>query len=93
MTGQTTFLILAPWFESMTIDLGRNKTLKVTSTGGNRDTAYHVQSVKVNGMQWDKQWVAWDDIFADSGTLEYVLGREPAAWANGDLAPSPASAS
>jgi putative alpha-1,2-mannosidase len=91
MTGQTTFLILAPWFSSMTISLGANKTLSVTSTGGNRDTAYYVQSLKVNGRPWDKQWVTWQDIFANGGTLEYVLGGSPREWATGDVPPSPAS--
>ncbi|CZT44351.1 uncharacterized protein RSE6_04506 [Rhynchosporium secalis] len=31
---QTTFLIHSPWSESMTIDLGTGKRLKVTSIGG-----------------------------------------------------------
>jgi putative alpha-1,2-mannosidase len=91
MTGQTTFLILVPWFSSMSISLGGNKTLSVTSTGGNRDTAYYVQSLKVNGRPWDRQWVTWQDIFANGGTLEYVLGGSPREWATGDVPPSPAS--
>jgi putative alpha-1,2-mannosidase len=91
MTGQTTFLILAPWFESMTMSLGENKTLNVTSTGGKRDSAFYVQSLKVNGKPWAKAWVAWDDIFAKGGTLEYVLGNTPTGWDTGDLPPSPAS--
>jgi hypothetical protein len=36
MTGQTTFLVLAPWFKSMTLDLGPGKTLKITTTGGDQ---------------------------------------------------------
>jgi putative alpha-1,2-mannosidase len=91
MTGQTTFLILVPWFSSMSISLGGNKTLSVTSTGGNRYTAYYVQSLKVNGRPWDRQWVTWQDIFANGGTLEYVLGGSPREWATGDVPPSPAS--
>lgn len=34
ITGQTTFLIHSPWFESLTIDLGGGKQLRVTATGG-----------------------------------------------------------
>lgn len=49
LTGQTTFLIASPWF-SMSIDLGTGKTLNITHTGGNSDTAYYVQSLKVNGF-------------------------------------------
>jgi putative alpha-1,2-mannosidase len=94
MTGQTTFLILAPWFEEMTISLGDDKSLSITSTGGgDRNSAFYVQSLKVNGKAWDKSWVTWDDVFANGGTLEYVLGNRPVEWATGELPPSPASGS
>lgn len=91
LTGQTTFLIVAPWFDAMSISLGENKTLHITSAGGNRESAYYVQSLKVNSQPWNKQWLAWDDVFAQGGTLEYVLGDNPTAWATGELPPSPAS--
>ncbi|KAK5697580.1 hypothetical protein LTR97_007718 [Elasticomyces elasticus] len=91
MTGQTTFLVGSPWFENMSINLGENKTLTVTSTGGNADTAYYVQSLEVNGQCWDKAWLTWNDVFANGGRLDFVLGAEPVLWANGTLPPSPAS--
>ncbi|KAJ4374040.1 hypothetical protein N0V83_002779 [Neocucurbitaria cava] len=91
LTGQTTFLILSPWFESMTINLGDGKTLQVTTTGGDRYAAPYVQSLKVNGEDWDKAWVTWEDVFANGGTMEYVLGENQVHWATGDLPPSPAS--
>ena len=91
MTGQTTFLIVSPWFDSMTINLGTGKMLTVTSTGRDRDSAIYVQSLKVNGMPWDKAWVTWDDIFANGGTLDYILGDQAVDWATGAVPPSPAS--
>lgn len=91
VTGQTTFLVGSPWFEHLSIDLEDGKTLTVTSTGGNRETAFYVQSLKVNGDAWDKAWVTWDDIFANGGRLDFVLGEQPTRWANGTLPPSPAS--
>ncbi|KAK3110350.1 hypothetical protein LTR53_015441, partial [Teratosphaeriaceae sp. CCFEE 6253] len=91
ITGQTTFLIGSPWFEHLSIKLGENKTLTVTSTGGNADTAYYVQSLKVNGQCWERAWLTWEDVFAHGGTLDFVLGSEPMLWANGTLPPSPAS--
>lgn len=93
LTGQTTFLIGSPWFEYLKIDLGGNTTLVITSEGGNADTAYYVQSLKVNGNAWDRAWVTWDDVFASGGQLDFVLGEEPVRWANGTLPPSPASES
>ncbi|KAI9750507.1 MAG: hypothetical protein M4579_006443 [Chaenotheca gracillima] len=92
VTGQTTFLIASPWFSSLTLALSGSKTVKITSTGGNSDTAYHVQSLKVNGRAWTQSWLVWDDIFANGGTMDFVLGSEPQDWTNGGaLPPSPAS--
>lgn len=93
VTGQTTFLIHSPWFESLTIDLGGSKKLHITSTGGdgNGDERIYVQGLKVNGKEWKKNWLVWDDIFANGGTLEFKLGANPSNWTTGELPPSPAS--
>ncbi|RHZ59768.1 hypothetical protein CDV55_105237 [Aspergillus turcosus] len=93
ITGQTTFLIHSPWFESLTIDLGGGKELRVTATGGdgNGDSKIYVQSLKVNGKQWRKNWLTWGDIFEKGGTLEFELGESPSDWFTGELPPSPAS--
>ncbi|KAK5136210.1 hypothetical protein LTR08_003817 [Meristemomyces frigidus] len=91
MTGQDFFLIGSPWFERLEIQLGTNKSLIVTSTGGDADTAYYVQSLTVNGKPWDRAWVTWEEVFADGGRMDFVLGSEPMRWANGTLPPSPAS--
>ncbi|CAJ2512905.1 Uu.00g010240.m01.CDS01 [Anthostomella pinea] len=91
ITGQTTFLIGSPWFADLTIDLGGGKSLVVTATGGDDEGAIYVQSLQVNGAAWDKAWVAWEDVFADGGTLDFVLGSEPADWATGEAPPSPAT--
>lgn len=91
ITGQTTFLILAPWFEKMTINLGNDKTLVISTTGDDHKNAPYVQSLRVNGEAWDKSWVTWDDVFAGGGTLDFVLGADKIEWSTGDLPPSPAS--
>ncbi|CAI7668946.1 unnamed protein product [Penicillium pancosmium] len=93
ITGQTTFLIHSPWFESMTIDLGAGRTLEILSTGGdgNGDSDYYVQSLKVNGKTWEKNWLTWDDVFAQGGKLEFELGPTAVNWTSGVLPPSPAS--
>lgn len=91
MTGQTTFLVLAPWYEKMAISLGDDKTLIISTTGGDRESVPYVQSLKVNGKPWDKSWVTWEDVFASGGTLEFVFGADKVEWSTGDLPPSPAS--
>ncbi|KAI2465099.1 glycoside hydrolase family 92 protein [Annulohypoxylon bovei var. microspora] len=92
LTGQTTFLVGSPWFSNLAIDLGSGNKLAITTAGGDAES-YYVQSLKVNGQTWDKSWVTWDDVFANGGTMDFVLGSEPADWATGDLPPSPATES
>jgi hypothetical protein len=97
LTGQTTFLIHSPWFTNLTIWLGNNKTLRITSTGGtvagHPSDAIYVQSLKVNGEAWNQNWLTWYDVFADGGTMDFVLGTAMMPWdAQGAPPPSPASA-
>ncbi|APA07096.1 hypothetical protein sscle_02g018660 [Sclerotinia sclerotiorum 1980 UF-70] len=101
ITATPNFLITSPWFESTTIDLGPSdsapydrKKLTITSTGGdgNGDNDIYVQSLKVNGVLWDKNWVTWSDVFENGGVMEFVLGSEPSDWdGDGERVPSPAS--
>jgi predicted alpha-1,2-mannosidase len=90
MVGQTTFLIGSPWFANTTFFLGPSKQLTVTTTGGS-NTSYYVQSLQVNGKKWTRSWVTWDDIFANGGTMNFILGPEPENWTTGPPPPSPAS--
>ena len=91
VTGQAVFLVGSPWFADLRIDLGGDgRALEITSEGGD-DDAYQVQSLAVNGKPWDKAWVSWDDIFAEGGSLHFVLGPEPKNWATGPPPPSPAA--
>jgi predicted alpha-1,2-mannosidase len=91
VTGQTTFLVGSPWLKDMTIQVPGGKTLHITSTGGDSDNNFYVQSLQVNGRSWNRNWVTWEDIFANGGTLEFVLGANATSWDTGDLPPSPAS--
>jgi predicted alpha-1,2-mannosidase len=91
MTTMTTFLIHSPWF-STTINLGGGKELAITTQGGNSNTAYYVQSLYVNGKAWHKNWLTWNDVFANGGTMDFVLGAQPSSWFDGGaLPPSPGS--
>jgi putative alpha-1,2-mannosidase len=94
VTGQTTFLIHSSWFEHLKINLGNGKDIVVNSTGGDKDTSIHVQSLKVNGGDWKNQSLTWDDVFATRGTVNFVLGPTPnPSWFEAEdiLPPSPAS--
>lgn len=94
ITGQSTFLIHAPWFESLTVDLGGGKTLEVTASGGGKDgdgEDVYVQRLSVNGNVWKKSWVDWRDLFESGGKLEFELGSRAVNWTDGRVPPSPAS--
>jgi predicted alpha-1,2-mannosidase len=91
LTGQTAFLISSPWFADLKIDLGSGKSLEISSTNGGNSEAIYVQSLKVNGKSWNQNWLTWDDVFANGGKLEFVLGTEMTHWDTGAPPPSPAS--
>ncbi|KAL8800778.1 MAG: hypothetical protein Q9182_004942 [Xanthomendoza sp. 2 TL-2023] len=87
MTGQTTFLIGSPWFD-MNIDLGGRKTLKISRKG----EGDYVQSLRVNGVVWEKNWLRWGDVFDTGGVMEFSTREEPGEWSwDGERPPSPAS--
>ncbi|KAH7031117.1 glycoside hydrolase family 92 protein [Microdochium trichocladiopsis] len=81
-------------------DGGDGDSTTAASTDEEEDMIY-VQSLKVNGQEWNKSWVTWDDIFAarangggGESTMDFVLAATPGAWATGEdseLPPSPAS--
>lgn len=58
---------------------------------GNGDSKYYVQSVKVNGVEWKKSWLVWNDVFEKGGKIEFELGDVDKSWATGELPPSPAT--
>ena len=86
---QPVYLILAPMFSNyqMKVGLDGNKTLNVTAENLSDESIY-VQSLKVNGKEWQQSWLNHSDI-KDGGTLEFVLGKEPVSWDSGDVPPSP----
>lgn len=87
MTGTTTFLIGSPWFAELNINIGGAKRVSIKTTGGS-DTAYFVQELKLNGKVWDKNWITWEDVFENGGTLEFVLGAGRKKWDTGERPPS-----
>jgi putative alpha-1,2-mannosidase len=64
-----------------------NKTLRISASG--LENGYYVQSVKINGKQWGKNWFEHDDVMTKGGTIEFDLGADAKAWETGDVPPSP----
>jgi predicted alpha-1,2-mannosidase len=85
VTGTTTFLIGSPQLRQLSINLSGGKKFSMTSSGGDEGSGvWFVQSLKVNGKAWNKSWVEWDDIFANGGTMEFVLGSPKEKWDTGE---------
>ncbi|KAL7941462.1 glycoside hydrolase family 92 protein [Trichoderma barbatum] len=72
---QPVYLILAPWFEDISVSVGGSYTLRI-KTKGLSNHSFFVQSLKVNGKAWNKSGLEHSDI-EKGGLLEFVLGHEP----------------
>jgi putative alpha-1,2-mannosidase len=87
---QPIFLIGSPWFDDINITVNSNYTLRVTANGlDNKSGSHFVQSVTINGKQWDKNWVEHEEIMATGGKVEFELGTEMTSWETGPQPPSP----
>lgn len=68
--------------------INHNRTLRITAEGLSEDSFY-VQGVKINGVEWDKNWFEHKDVMDEGGAIDFVLGREPRVWESGHVPPSP----
>ena len=84
---QPVYLLSSPWFPDVNITLAANATLRVTATGLGVDS-YYVQRVRVNGVEWAKNWIGHEDI-EGGGLVEFELGCEERVWEREEAPPSP----
>lgn len=73
--GTPEYEIGSPFFESIDLDLGNGKALKIRAKNCSRDNKY-IQSVKINGKEWNKTSFDHEDI-ANGGSIEFVMGNRP----------------
>ncbi|KAH6659425.1 alpha-1,2-mannosidase family protein-like protein [Truncatella angustata] len=88
---QPVYLILAPWFDDITLKLGDDGCILRVKASGLEDGIY-VQSLKVNGQDWNQSWVSHQDLVRPGGEdalLEFELGPVATLWDSGDVPPSP----
>lgn len=84
---QPVYLLSSPWFPDLNMTINGNSTLRISATG--LDEGYYVQSVKINGKQWTKNWFEHGDVMTKGGHIEFELGKEDKAWESGEVPPSP----
>ena len=86
---QTTFLLGSPWFTDINMTINGDKNLRISATNLDNKDSYFVQSVKINGEVWEKNWFEHGDVMVEGGTIEFELGREMKRWETGSVPPSP----
>ncbi|XPS68751.1 hypothetical protein M3J09_001035 [Ascochyta lentis] len=85
---QPVYLLSSPWFNDINMTINGNRTLRITA-GGLGEDSYFVQSVRVNGAEWERNWIEHEDVMVHGGRLEFSLGKEPRVWESGRVPPSP----
>ncbi|WP_328475184.1 GH92 family glycosyl hydrolase [Actinoplanes sp. NBC_00393] len=86
--GSTDYTIGAPLHPRATVTLENGRTFTVAAPGVS-DTNRYVQSVRLNGVAYTKNYLTHADLLA-GGTLDFVMGPNPSSWgsATADLPPS-----
>ncbi|KAI5954212.1 hypothetical protein KGF54_001987 [Candida jiufengensis] len=87
IAGTTTYLITSPSVTNLKLTLDNGSTFVVSANNLSGDNIY-IQSLKVNGKKWDKNWVDHSKLFANGGSLEFEMGSKQVIWESGDVPPS-----
>jgi len=85
--GQDLYLISAPAFEKVTLNLENGKHFIVQTHKLSVKNKYIV-SARLNGKSFDQNWFRHADIL-QGGTLEFTMGDKPSNWGKTNLPPSP----
>lgn len=76
--GSGQFLLHAPRFERVELDLGNGKTLRIEAPGADGGKLQYVQSVRVDGVDYTPVWLDWARL-SQGGTIRFELGAEAPA--------------
>ncbi|KAL3463002.1 glycosyl hydrolase family 92-domain-containing protein [Aspergillus heterothallicus] len=80
------YLLSSPWFPDLNMTINGNKNLRIIACG--LEEGYFVQSVKINGEVWEKNWFEHADVMERGGVIEFELGAEMKVWEGGEVPPS-----
>ncbi|ASK64118.1 alpha-mannosidase [Virgibacillus phasianinus] len=86
--GSSEYAIGAPLFKKATIHLENGKDIVINAPNNSKENKY-VQSLKVNGKSYTKNYIKHEDL-ADGATLDFEMGPEPSEWGS-DLTDLPES--
>jgi predicted alpha-1,2-mannosidase len=77
--GSDYYVIGAPQMPKITMHLSNGKDF-VTTAENLSDKNIYVQSVKLNGKNWDSPFLPYNEL-KNGGTLAFTMGPEPSKWA------------
>ena len=80
--GNPEFAIGSPLFTKATIHLESGKDLVINAPNNSKENVY-VQSVKLNGQDYDKCYFLHSDL-AKGGTIDFDMGSKPSAWGSSE---------
>jgi predicted alpha-1,2-mannosidase len=71
------FVFGSPLVNRAIVKLANHKTLKIIARNNGPSNIY-IQAVRLNGKEYPKSWIRYEDIVA-GGTLEFLMGAKPSA--------------
>jgi putative alpha-1,2-mannosidase len=90
---QPVYLLESPWFSDIYMSVGDNATLRIVAHDlDDQAGSYYIRSIKINGVNWTKNWFEHDDVMVNGGMIEFFLGTEAFVWETGPIPPSPGHA-
>ena len=73
------YMIGSPLFKRVVLRLASGKTFAIEADD-NSDANIYIQSATLNGVPLDAPTISWTQIQA-GGTLHFIMGKSPSAWA------------
>ncbi len=76
--GVAGFFVGSPLFDSITLHLGNGNEVQISgqAAGGSADSMPYVQSLSLNGQDYENSWVPFDAL-SNGATLKFALGSSP----------------
>jgi predicted alpha-1,2-mannosidase len=84
--GSDEYQIGTPFFENVRINYASGRTFDISANGVSPDD-YYIQSASLNGQDFERTWVTYDQLTA-GGTLAFDMGDKASDWAADGVASS-----
>lgn len=86
LAGSDEYQIGTPFFENVRINYASGRTFDIAANGVSPDD-YFIQSAKLNGQDFERTWVTYDQLTA-GGSLAFDMGGTASEWAADSISAS-----